>query len=188
MVFLLGVHVSEEGVELARAHRKRAVAALPVEVAIVGGEALDPFRGCFLQPFEHVRLGESSRQRRYQMDMISHAADTEGFRARVAANGRKIGVHSGPDVGVQPRVAVFCAEYNMNDDFAKRLRHGGTIADEGSWMNRAFSAGLCACVVPGALPPGFYESRAVGAKRIQLFTVGGLPKVVRERIAPSQGR
>jgi hypothetical protein len=29
MVFLLGVHVFEEGVELARAHRKRAVAALP---------------------------------------------------------------------------------------------------------------------------------------------------------------
>jgi hypothetical protein len=103
-----------------------------------------------------VRLGESSRQRRYQMDMIGHAAD--------------IGVHSGPDVGVRPRVAVFCAEYNMNDDFAKRLRPGGTIADKGSWMNRAFSAGLCACVVPGALPPGFYESRAVGAKRIH-FTL-----------------
>jgi hypothetical protein len=29
MVFLLGVHVFEEGVELARARRKRAVAALP---------------------------------------------------------------------------------------------------------------------------------------------------------------
>jgi hypothetical protein len=30
-------------------------------------------------------------------------------------------------------------------------------------MNRAFSAGLSACIVPGAISPGSYESRAVGA-------------------------
>jgi hypothetical protein len=89
------------------------------------------------------------------MDMIGHTADAEGFRARVAADGRRIGVHSGPDVGVQPWVAVFCAEDNVNDDFAKRLRQGGTIAEEGFWMNRAFSAGLCARIVPGAFAPGF---------------------------------
>ena len=65
------------------------------------------------------------------MDMIGHTADPEGFRARVAADGRKIGMHSRPDVGVQPWVAVFCAEDCVNDDFAKRLRHGGTIAEEG---------------------------------------------------------
>jgi len=53
------------------------------------------------------------------MDMIGHTADAEGFRVRVAADGRKIGVHSGPDVGVQPWVAVFCAEDDVNDDFAE---------------------------------------------------------------------
>jgi len=50
MVFLLGLHVSQEGVELARAHRKGAVAALPVEAAVIGGEALDPFRDFFFSP------------------------------------------------------------------------------------------------------------------------------------------
>lgn len=45
--------------------------------------------------------------------MIGHTADTEGFRTRVAADGREIGVHSRPDVGVQPWVAVFCAEYDV---------------------------------------------------------------------------
>ena len=39
MMFLLGLHIFEEGVELAQAHRKRAVATLPAEVAIVGREA-----------------------------------------------------------------------------------------------------------------------------------------------------
>ena len=71
-------------------------------MAIVGSEALDPFRGFFLQPFQHIRLGESSRQRRYQVNMIGHTADTEGFRTRVATDGREIGVHSRADVGVQP--------------------------------------------------------------------------------------
>jgi hypothetical protein len=100
-------------------------------VAIVGREALDPFRGFFLQPFEHVSLRESSRQRCYQMNMVSHTADTEGFRARIPADGRKIGMHPGPDVGVQQWIAVFCAEDNVNDNLTERLRHGGTIAEEG---------------------------------------------------------
>ena len=103
MVFLLSVHVSEEGVELARAYRKRTVAALPVEAAIFAAEALDPFRGFLLYPFEHIRLRESPRQRRYHMNVIGYASDAKDFRACVATNGRKIGVHPGPDVGVQPR-------------------------------------------------------------------------------------
>jgi hypothetical protein len=76
--------------------------------------------------------------------MIGHTADAEGFRVRVPADGREIGVHSWPDVGVQPWVAVFRAEYDVNDDLAKRLRHEGTIAEEGFWMRRAFSAISCA--------------------------------------------
>jgi hypothetical protein len=47
---------------------------------------------------------------------------------------------------------VFLLGLHVSADFAKRLGHGGTIAEEGFWMNRAFSAGLCACVVHGALP------------------------------------
>jgi hypothetical protein len=57
------------------------------------------------------------------MHMIGHTADAKDFRACVAADGRKIGVYSGTDVGDQPWVAVFCAEDKVSDDFAKRLRH-----------------------------------------------------------------
>ena len=39
--------------------------------------------------------------------MIGHTADAERFRARVAADARKISVHSGTNVGVQPWVLVF---------------------------------------------------------------------------------
>jgi hypothetical protein len=47
------------------------------------------------------------------MDMIGHTAAAECLRARVAADGRK---HSGPDIGTQPWVAIFCAEDDVNDD------------------------------------------------------------------------
>ena len=60
VVVFLGLDVSEESVELARANRKGAVATLPVKVAIIVSKALDPLRGFFLQPFEHFRLGEGS--------------------------------------------------------------------------------------------------------------------------------
>ena len=99
------------------------------------------------------------------MDMIGRTAGAEGFRARVAADGRKIGVHSGPDVGAQAWMAVFCAEDDVNDDLAERLRHGGTIAEEGFWMNRAFSAGSCACVVPGALPQAHMKAAPLALNR-----------------------
>ena len=57
IVFLLVLDVSEEGLERAgSASPKRTVAALPVEAAIFAAEALDPFRGFFLQPFEYVCL------------------------------------------------------------------------------------------------------------------------------------
>jgi hypothetical protein len=52
-----------------------------------------------------------------QMDMISHAADAEGLRARVSSDGGKIGVHSGADIDVQP--------------WAERLWHVEAINEEG---------------------------------------------------------
>ena len=101
--------------------------------------------------------------------MIGHAAGAKDFCARAAEDGRKIGVHSRPDVCVQPWVAVFCAEDDVNDDLAERLRHGGTIAEEGFWMNRAFSAGSCACVVPGALPQAHMKAAPLALKQIPLI-------------------
>jgi hypothetical protein len=59
-----------------------------------------------------------------------------------------------------------CAKDDANDDFAEQLWHEGTIGEEGFWMNRAFSAGLCACSLPGALPQAYLKCRAVGAKQI----------------------
>jgi len=44
MVFLLRVNVFQYGLELTRAHRKRAIPALPEKAAIASIKCFDPFR------------------------------------------------------------------------------------------------------------------------------------------------
>ena len=48
MVPLLRLDVIQHGIELARAHRKRAIPALPEKAAILTIKSFDPFRGSFL--------------------------------------------------------------------------------------------------------------------------------------------
>lgn len=74
------------------------------------------------------------------MEMISNTADTQRFCVQVAADRRNIGVHPRPNVAVQPRFTIFGAEDNMNDEFAKRLRHCAIIAENDAPVNRAVSA------------------------------------------------
>ena len=99
------------------------------------------------------------------MEMISNTADTQRFCVQVAADRRNVGVHPRPNVAVQPRLAIFGAEDNMNDDLAKRLRHCEIIAEKHAQVNRAVSASEFFLPGPGALPQ--YKYRAVGANQIQ---------------------
>jgi hypothetical protein len=86
------------------------------------------------------------------MEMISNTADTQRFYVQVATNRCKIGVHPRPNVAVQPRFTIFGAEDNTNDDFAKRLRRRGIIAEKDAQVNRAVSAREFFLRGPGALP------------------------------------
>ena len=98
--------------------------------------------------------------------MIGHTADTEGFRTRVAADGREIGVHSRPDVGVQPWVAVFCAEYDVKDDLATRLRHGGDNSRRGLLDESRFLRWLVCVCNPGELPQAHMKAAPLALKQI----------------------
>lgn len=98
--------------------------------------------------------------------MIGHTADTEGFRTRVAADGREIGVHSRPDVGVQPWVAVFCAEYDVKDDLAIRLRHGADNSRRGLLDESRFLRWLVCVCNPGELPQAHMKAAPLALKQI----------------------
>ena len=74
MVLSLRLNVLQHGMELTRAYRKRAVATLPEKAAIPSIKRFDPFRGCFLYLFDELRLGDSSWQRRDNVNVISNTA------------------------------------------------------------------------------------------------------------------
>jgi hypothetical protein len=95
MVLLLRLKIFERSVELARAHRKRPVAALPEKAAIASLKGLDPFRGWFLYPFDQLSLGKSSRQRRDNVNVIGNTAHAQGFATLVTADRRQIGMIRG---------------------------------------------------------------------------------------------
>ena len=92
------------------------------------------------------------------MEMISDAADTQRFALQVVADCRNVGVHARANVAIQPRLAIFGAKDNVNDDPAKRLRHCGMMAEKHTQVNRAFSANEFFGQRPGALPQALNEA------------------------------
>ena len=94
MVLSLRLHV----LQLTRAHRKRAIAALPEKAAIPGVKRFDPFRGCFLYLFDELRLGDSSWQRRDNVNMINNTAYAHKFSTEIAADCGQICMYARPHV------------------------------------------------------------------------------------------
>jgi hypothetical protein len=75
MVLLLRFGVLQHGLELTWTHRKRTIATLPEEAAIVSVKRFDPFRGCFLYLLDELSLGKSpeseSRFQRWRAFFVS---------------------------------------------------------------------------------------------------------------------
>ena len=81
MVLLLGLDVLQHGIKLAAAHRKGGIAALPEKGTIARVKLFDPFRGRFLYLLDQLSLGNSSWQRRDNVNVISNTADAYEFGA-----------------------------------------------------------------------------------------------------------
>ena len=124
MMVLLRFDVLQHNIDLARAYRKSAIPALPEKSAIPAVDILDLLRRCFLYLFDHLRLGESSRQRCQNVHVIAHATDAQNIAAKIAADRGQIRVHSRANVRIEPWLTILCAKNNVNDDFAEGLRHG----------------------------------------------------------------
>jgi hypothetical protein len=82
------------GLELAGAHRKRAIATLPEKAAVASIKCFDSLRGCFLYLLDELSLGDSSRQCRDNVNVISNTADVHKFRAEVTADCGQISMHA----------------------------------------------------------------------------------------------
>jgi hypothetical protein len=88
----------QHGIELTQADRKRAVATLPEKTAIPSIKRFDPFRGCFLYLFDKLRLGDSSWQRRNNVNVINNTAYPHKFGTEIAADCGQICMYARPHV------------------------------------------------------------------------------------------
>ena len=86
MVLLLCLDILHHGIELTRTHRKGAISALPEKTAIASVKRFDPFRGCLLYLFDELSLGNSSRQRRDNVNVIGNTPDADEFGTEVTAD------------------------------------------------------------------------------------------------------
>jgi hypothetical protein len=77
---------------------KGAISSLPEETAITSVKRLDSFRGYLLYLFDELSLGNSSRQRRNNVNVIGNTADAHEFGTEVAADCCKISMRSWPDL------------------------------------------------------------------------------------------
>jgi len=62
------------------------------------GSSPFPFRGCFLYLFDQLRLGDSSWQRRDNVNVINNTAYAHKFSAEIAADCGQICMYARPHV------------------------------------------------------------------------------------------
>ena len=106
MMLLLCVNVFEYGFEVTRTHRKGPYPRARKN-PIASVKRFDPFRGCFLYFFDELSLGNSARQRRDNVNMISDTTNAHHFGTEITADRSKISMHSRPYVRIKPRLAIF---------------------------------------------------------------------------------
>ncbi len=58
------------------------------------------------------------------MNVISNTANAHEFGAEVAADRRKISMHTWSHMGIKPGLAILAAKNDVKNDFAERLGHG----------------------------------------------------------------
>jgi hypothetical protein len=75
MVLLLRLDVLQRSFKLIRAYRKRSIPALPEKATISNVKTFDPFRRRFLYLLDELRLGNSSRQSRDNVNVVSNTAN-----------------------------------------------------------------------------------------------------------------
>src|SRR4029077_7142979 len=98
MVLWLRLDLLHHGIELTRTHRKGTISPLPEKTAIASVKRFDPFRGCLLYLFNELSLGNSSRQRCGNVNVIGNTPDAHEFGTEVAADCRQVSMHPWPDV------------------------------------------------------------------------------------------
>jgi len=119
----LTLDVLDQGLQVRRPNRERAISSLPHELRQRGRLRLDPLgRGQF-EVLHQLRHRRCARQSNRQMDVIGNSANPKTFTLGIANDSGKISIKSRTNRLVDPRHSVFRAEDHMDEKKRERLWH-----------------------------------------------------------------
>ena len=128
VMLFLPLNIFAQRIQIRRADRKAAVAALPRERAKARRLRLQPFGRRGFQLFHQVRDGKRAREPNREMHMIPDPTDAIRLASRVARDGGEVSVEFWASSGIEQRSTLLRAENNVDDDEAQRLRHDAGVA------------------------------------------------------------
>ena len=123
MMRLLALDVLDQGLQIRRPNRERAISSLPRELRQCGRLRLEPLgRGGF-NIFHQLRNSRCARQSNRQMNVVGNAPHAITLALGVANYSGKISVERRANRLVKPRCAVLRAEDHMDEQKRERLWH-----------------------------------------------------------------
>jgi len=119
----LTLDVLDQGLQIRRPNRERAISSLPCELRQRGRLRLDPLgRGRF-EVFHQLRNRRCARQSNRQMNVVGNASHAIAFTFGVANDSSKISIERRTYRSVELRRSILRAEDHMNEQKRERLWH-----------------------------------------------------------------
>jgi hypothetical protein len=123
MMRLLGIDVTNQGVQIRRPSREGTVASLPGKLRQFRRLGLKPFRSGRFKLLHHLRHFCRARQANREVNVVRNSTYAKAFTFGVAGNGSKIRVECRPNGRIEEGGTVLCAEDHMDQNKRERLRH-----------------------------------------------------------------
>ena len=138
VVCLLRLDVSDQRADISRTHRKQPVPTLPRKT--LHSLLLHPHRRPRLDLRHDLRRLSRGRQTQRKMNMIRHTARAEALTIQLTRCTRQVRMQRISKCVGNQRLPVFCAENNVHEIEAQRLRHA---RDYMSGLQPSTSAAQC---------------------------------------------
>jgi hypothetical protein len=112
-----------EAFHIIRLHGKCSIPILPVKIPVRDSLLLDPFGGALFHFFHQHGEWDFFGKETKHMNMIGMSADYYRWAIQRFAYAAEAGMQFRGNGGVDKRIAVFGAEYNVDRQFGERLAH-----------------------------------------------------------------
>lgn len=123
VMFLLGVDVVKQGIEIRWPDGKGTVSPLPRKGGQCRRLGFQPFGGRGFQFLDELSHSDRPGEADGEMNMVGHAADAEAFTIHIAGDRCEIGVQRRAHRDIEHGSPVFGAKDDVRQEIGERLGH-----------------------------------------------------------------